>query len=402
MPQLNWKRTGLMIAALALAALACNLPGQGGAVTEEPVATDAGVTFVPPTDAPAGSPTDEPAAVPTAAPTDAPAGPAGCPTPGAGETLYISEAAGFCLLYPAAYTLNEYNRFPGAVMGAYGPPLDPASMEPIGVSFSVERNGPADGLNAGAYAALYQERFMAGMPPSPIEAVTVGGQPAAVLHNIPGMISQQAAFVIANGNRYAITMLPQFGDIPGLDAEAAATWALVTGSIAFFPPSVTPPYVRAEDVCPSPDMAIEVNINYVDGVCMHYPSDFTIMDAFPSGFQGGPVLGEWSGMDIISNLVVGTRGPAGGESPLDILGPAMDTVDPATVVSTTIGGAPAVTYTSIAGPWPARHAIIVANGTVYTIVNQPYDFTTYPEAEPWVERVWNIVTASMTFFTPWR
>jgi hypothetical protein len=127
------------------------------------------------------------------------------------------------------------------------------------------------------------------------------------------------------------------------------------------------------------------------------------MEEFASGFEGGPVVAELEGFGAIrANLVMGTAGRARDETPGELLEPRLELIDAASVEERTIGGAPAVTFIDPRGPFPSRQAMIVANDTLYTIVNQPYAPQRYPAAMAHVDLVWQSATESLAFFTPWR
>ena len=52
------------------------------------------------------------------------------------------------------------------------------------------------------------------------------------------------------------------------------------------------------------------------------------------------------------------------------------------------------------GPIPSSDTLIVANDWQYTIVNSPCTPEERPEGMLYVDRLWDTVTGSLAFFTP--
>jgi hypothetical protein len=383
----HFNRLYLSAAAVVLVAagLACSIPGVGG---------DTGVLVVTATPG-AGS-------VGTAPPPTAPLDPASiCPAPAEGTLSYVSTEAGFCLLYPAEYQVYTGGSLPGVVVGFSGAPLDPTALEPTSVGIEVAYNGPAEGMTSLQYAQKWVELYGEGMASAPVET-TINGMAAAVVNNVPGYRSQRMAFVVINNARYTISLSPPPEDVPALADQASAAWETVTGSVVFFPPAVVLSRIGPE-VCPSPTAETRLHIVEREGYCMLYPADFEVNPTFSAGFVGGPVVGEVESFGALRpELVFGWVGPAGGQTPRQVAEGALSQADPVTVWDIAVNGWPAVQYLYTAGPIPARSAYIVANDQVYTIVNQPYDPVRYPDAIPYLDRVWNTVTQSITFFDIWR
>lgn len=382
---------------LVLAALACNIPGFGGTGTPPPETPGDVVDTTP---LPQGEPDDEPAA------TDAPASTiADCPEPGEGTLLYVSEEQGFCLLYPDNYQVNPEWWVAGSNSVAFiGSPLDTSSMEPVLVILRVSFNGPLVHVNTPQeYAAKWQEIY------TPFDVsegtdMTIGGQPATLVRNIPSRLAEQTAFIIANGYRYTVTIQPQPGDIPDLTAEVEATWATATGSIVFFEPSVTPDYLTAEEVCPQATPDTQLHVNLGGGYCYLVPADAERDEMFESGYTLGPVLGSMEGIgEVRARAVFAAAGPAQGQTPRELLAGFIEAgVDETTFEDATIGGAPAVIYVDTRGPIPSRIAQIVARDRVYTFVANPYPADAFPAASEPIEQLWTTTIESVAFFDPWQ
>jgi len=328
-----------------------------------------------------------------------------CPTPGEGTSLYLSKENGFCLLYPASFTAKPDEQRPDQVITLLGPREadKPKTQEEITISLSVAYNGPADGLDSGGYANKWYTYFAGGSNiPYDGQPISVGEQPAVLLKDLPGFVAQRSAFVVANGNKYQITLSPQPEDMPELAASASLGWDTVTTSIVFFPPQSQHEVKRPDEVCPKESAGMRQYRDDVNGYCFLYPADFAPDPQFPGMIKGGPVLGQWEAGDIRTYVAAGTFGYLPGQTPRQVLEPRLDLIDAASVQDATIGGYPAVTFRSFQGPWPSRQAMIVVDGTVYTLVGEPWDPDKYPDGIPYLDKLWEAITSSMTFFDPWR
>jgi hypothetical protein len=236
------------------------------------------------------------------------------------------------------------------------------------------------------------------------EAV-LGGQAAVVIDNLPGMMmGQRGAFVVANGAKYQITLLPQPQDVPELADAATHAWDTVTQSIVFFPPQRPDAVVRSTDVCPVATADTKLLISEVGGYCLLYPVDFELDPTVPyDAIVGGPELGPVEGFPSVRvSLGIGGAYPLVDMTPEQVLQPGVENTDPDSVVATTIGGYPAVTSDFIAGPWLQRNAVILVEESYYTFSSGPWDPDLFPQALPDVERLWQTVSSSIAFFDPWR
>lgn len=396
----------VLLAGLVLvgAALACTAPGQSGP-QPTPLPTVAGVDpanttvvtatqGVPAPTAVDNGPTQQPSGDPTAS----------CPAATDGTTQFISKEYGFCFLYPSEMTGGPATA-PGARQAAFqGPVVNPSAPSPISASFQVTYNGPADVADSAAYAQKWHDLFAPDEPaPTPL---TLGSQPAALV-SVPGQLVQQTAFVVAGGQKYTVTF-PTPSQYEQLDPLIRKAWDTVTGSIVFFQPSDIPQVTRPEDVCPKAGADTKQMIDWAGGVCMLYPAAFELSQysAGRGWFDGGPVLGQMPGGPVRADLAIAYFAPAEGKTPRQwfqdrLVNQEVSKIDVAGAKDTTISGQPAIVWTEGA-PEGSRQAIIVSGGSVYTIVNQPYNDPNFPGGEDNVELVWNTVTQSLAFFTPWQ
>ena len=333
-----------------------------------------------------------------------------CPEPTVGTQLYVNRDDGYCLLYPDGFTVKPGLGIPALpLLNITGPQMiTPGPKQQEGffnTSMTIHRNGPPEGMESQGYASMWLERFAPAMN-LPQEQITIGGIPAVRVKNLPSYASETAAFVVSPYARYTVNLYPEpeLSD-PALAAQGNLLWDTVINSMTFFEPQKDLKYTSSSQVCPQPVGGETGYVNQMDGYCMVYPTDFREDPTFPGRIVGGPILGSTPDFpDVQTNLVVGTFGVSDGMAPRDFLTRLPDGYyEPGSVVDMTIGGAPAVVYNNLAGPWRSRNAyIVLPSGDVYTIVSQPDDPVLFPEGIPYLNQLFNPVVMSLQFFTPWR
>lgn len=393
----------LSVLLLSLVFSACT-----GAATQAAPGVTATVSVLP-----AASSTPAPATLTpiSADPTLTPPGPTAtsnleaiCPTPAGGTVQYINKDEGYCLLYPVGFAPHDEVTQAGrafTLTGMRQTPL-PKSQETITVGLTVTLTGLADGMDSHQYAANWLNLFARGQDLKPQDA-TIGGQPAVVVNDLPGYTAILGAFIVTKDSRYTIMLFPQPEMVPDLAENARLVWKTVTESIVFFTPQGEHYYVRPEAVCPKETSTQHLYTNYAEGYCLLYPGDFKVSSEFTGRFDGGPVLGNVEGFgDVQTSLTLGSYGYWPNQAPRQVLQPRMDKVDGSSLQDATIGGYPAVIFRDLVGPWASRQAMIQVNGSVYTIVAQPFEPQRFANGMPYLDRVWSTVTNSLKFFTPWK
>lgn len=373
------KKLFLLIGALALSACGqIRLDGQVIAPTDLPTQPVASAT-VPPTPLPAD---------PTAQ----------CPTPGAGQALYVSRENGYCFLYPATFSAQPDFLRPAQAVELNGPTLT-QGLDTVAVHLTVAATGPADGLDSQGYVEKWLAAYRLG-PNLTVQPLTLNGQTAALIDNLPGgMFAQTQAFVVANGFKYQVILSPRPEDIPQLAEAAGQAWDLMMQSLTLFPPTTPVPLARPDEICPTAGADTKLLVDEAQGYCLLYPADFELSPDFPGEIIGGPVLKDtqdWG--KVRTSLTL-----AGYDQPPDQLQqPTLpEQIDPSTVQTTTIGGGQAVIYDFIGGPWRQRTADILINGSRYTLVG-PWDAEMFPQGVADAQRLWDTVLNSVVFFEKWR
>ena len=325
-----------------------------------------------------------------------------CPTPGEGNSLYLSRENGFCFLYPVGFTLQPDWMRPDEALSLIGPAEPGEAMEKITVSLSLAYNGPNDGLDSAAYAGRWLGiNYPDGSAPGPGDPATIGGAPAVVVNNLYGPFPMRVGFVVANGIKYSLMLVPQPEMVLSLSEPANLVWNTVAGSLVFFPPENTRTVVRAADVCPAAGADTLLYQNDRDGYCYLYPSSFTPTPDFPGQVVGGPVvLANADFGEVRTSLTLGTFGYFPGQTPRQVLEPRGAIID--SLEDTSMGGHPAVIFRDPGGPWVSKQALIMVDSFAYTIVAQPFEPEAYPDGMPYLNQVWDTVTGSLAFFEPFK
>lgn len=385
---------------LIFVTLACSLGGSAPTDTPAPEGEFPGAQTD--TDELPATVTPQPAE--TSTPTEEPTPMIVCPEETEDTTVYINWDNGFCLLYPSYFEQQPDYERPVEVLSLLGPALDSGTMETIRVYLTVAYNGPAGGLDSGGYANKWQELFAPFMLPSPGEETNIGGKPGVILYDLPGYATEQSVFIVANGIKYRVTMMPQVGDIAELDEHTSLVWDTVLDSIVFFEAHNDRPVVHPGDVCPAETADTKLYTSLEDGYCMLYPTaDFQPAPDFPGQIIGGPILDTVESFgEVRTSLTLGTYGSFPGQTPREVLGPRLDNIDETSLIDIAIGGHSAVVFRNPSGPWTSRQAMISYHGFIYTIVAQPWEPERWPLGMPYLENLWTTVIDSLAFFDRWR
>jgi hypothetical protein len=397
----NFKRFIVVMAALALAALACNLNTAGQ--TPEPPGEPAG-------DSP--TVTDEPTIQPTVEPTAAPVTAEDvCLPTGADGTQYINQAGGYCFLLPEGYTITQDS---GLDIFVAGPLLATFGQEGLSLAFGFSVLGaPGD---AGDFDAQSWGEQVVAENSSPgfelnVEPYTLtgAGLDGVRVGPMPGMATAAEVFVRTNDTLYGVTVYPERSSFPEYTDQVDTLWAQLSDSIRFFPPVDTGvDYQTAGEVCPTQGPDTQLIVDYTEGWCVLIPSSWheDVENQFLGRFVGGPEIGVfWPGQPAYANVTVGYSGPVGDltlDQQVEASSNANGRPDLVQRTDATIGGFPAVILDRQDGPIPDRVALIHANGGQYSVLGQPFDAENFPTAQPDLEAAWDVMINSIQFFEAYR
>ncbi len=153
------------------------------------------------------------------------AGKSDCPTPADGQELLRNEEHGYCLLYPAGLEIfnpneNETVLIEGSLLNVEGPRVYILTGD--GAGRTAEEL--ADELAAEIPAEFAIQRT----------SLTLDGQPAVVLDNLPGQDMHRMVVVVHGDRAYQFTFVPVGEDYGELSALTERLYETVVNSFRFF------------------------------------------------------------------------------------------------------------------------------------------------------------------------
>jgi hypothetical protein len=153
-----------------------------------------------------------------------------CPDGDEAALRHVNADGGFCLLYPAGFAIlstAENTELRG--------PFRDASLEPLAARLRVQNLGPAAGRTAEAMAG----EMVAELGGRVEGAMTLGGEPAVLLVDVPGRLPSRRAVVVHDDVGYQILVHPDdFGGQVGEDV--ALLWDTVVPTFTFIEPRAAP------------------------------------------------------------------------------------------------------------------------------------------------------------------
>ena len=157
----------------------------------------------------------------------------GCPVRSVGELLYFNEGAGFCLLFPDTFTIQEEDE-PG-VVSFYGPALDDDELDPLQAKLFVrfqERIGGRDleQITREKLAEYESEDRDPAISPSVLD-----GEQAVMIERAGEMTGSLEILAPYNGVVFAISLLPHEG-FPDATGDVELAWDLALDSFTFLRP----------------------------------------------------------------------------------------------------------------------------------------------------------------------
>jgi inhibitor of cysteine peptidase len=133
-----------------------------------------------------------------------------CPEPTGETQVFVSQEAGFCLLYPVNFeaTITE------GLSQISGPPSG-GGPEPLRATLVIDASGVANGRTAAQIA----DEVIAQTPDVTITRsdTTLGGEPAVILEGVPGRAGNRQLITVRGDRVYWLTLSPV-----GADAEPGA------------------------------------------------------------------------------------------------------------------------------------------------------------------------------------
>lgn len=156
-----------------------------------------------------------------------------CPTPGASQQLLVDREAGYCLLYPAEYSLVRTEPdMTDLVIGSVLNHVDPR------LSIRVEEAGGRSLEEVRAQMAADFEPAGWGLTS---EAITVDGVDAVLLDNLPGQDLNRRVAFLQNGRLYTLFLAPIGDEGSETRQQAEMLYRQVLDSFRFLKPAVSTP-----------------------------------------------------------------------------------------------------------------------------------------------------------------
>ncbi|MGH2541439.1 MAG: hypothetical protein ACRDIB_01495 [Ardenticatenaceae bacterium] len=113
---------------------------------------------------------------------DGAGGPPGCPTPGAGQLLFVSPESDYCLLYPERFQIETTIARPGIVIS--GPPAGEGPEAPRATLLINKEQVQEGATLASILDELVANYEGVGITRTP---ATIGSQPAEIVEGLPGV-----------------------------------------------------------------------------------------------------------------------------------------------------------------------------------------------------------------------
>lgn len=152
---------------------------------------------------------------------------AGCPEPAAGTSLLQNPEHGYCLLYPATYTVEKPNENETVlVVGSLLNVADPR--------VHIEVSEAAGRAAAEVAGQLEAEASIPGLEVKR-SSVTIGGEEAIVLDNLPGQDINRRVLLVHEGRLYNLMFAPASSDAGEVYERMEELYSLIVSSFTFLP-----------------------------------------------------------------------------------------------------------------------------------------------------------------------
>ena len=316
-----------------------------------------------------------------------------CPEPTAGAHLLVDAAHGICFLYP-----DHYDLFQGEESGFTLYVRSLLNTEAPLASFSFE---PADGRSLDAVTA--QRLTDVAFPDTEAQPITLGGEPAVTLDNLPGQDTNRRVVATHEGNVMDMIVARIGADYGEVGSQAEALYDMITGSLQFIP-VVTDAPLRAGPECPQAVAGTTMFTNIDDGFCLLLPDGYAM--AGSSSAESAKVETTFyvdSLQDVSHARLIITVEDASGRSLSEITTAyetEIETALPGYDVMWSFGymldGQPANQFDQVPGQDLSRQVLTVHDGRLYTLTFIPDD-PAAGDAYTEMQAVYDMVMDSFSF-----
>jgi hypothetical protein len=313
-----------------------------------------------------------------------------CPVATEGLKLFVNTTDGYCLLYPAAYSLHLES--PRLIISN---PLDASFEEPGAVWMDIQvsaANGQTAAQVVDAKVAEWGDEYNITRT-----EITIDGRQAIVVDGIPGQDPYHQVFIVDNDRLVQLNFGPWYpSSDPSQPTALEILYTTILDSLRFLPTNGA--VAAPADACPTETTDMKLLVNNENGYCVLYPAGYstdipnhivinpasatadTPGDAW-SRFMIEPAAGRTAAQVADGKI-------ADGETILGVTIPRKDVL---------VNGVPAVVVDGLPGVDSARTVFIVSNDRLYTLIFMPWFPSNDPSQPTPLESLYTIVMSTLHF-----
>jgi hypothetical protein len=369
---MNSKSLFIPMLLVLLAVVACNAAaGQGPAVET----ADPGASTTAQPDA--GTKVDE-ASAPD------------CPEAAPGAHQLIDAARGICLLYPDAFDVFQHSDGGGYTL-YIGSLL---SQEAPSIAFTLE---PANGRSLEQVTTQRLTDYA--FPDTQSQAITLGGEPASMLDNLPGQDVNRRVVAIHDDRVVDIVISPIGENSGAVGEQAEAAYNMITSSFQFIGIDPEAPLIAGPE-CPEPVEDSTIYTNEPGGYCLLVLAVYTVHQIDPEASEMAFFVGTIQ--DVTHARLFISVEDAGGRSLDEVtaatkaeIEAAISDLDVMPSFGYMLDGVPANQFDQVPGQDLSRQVVAVHDNRLYKLTLIPDDPTTDAYAE--MQTLYDMVMDSFSF-----
>jgi hypothetical protein len=199
---------------------------------------------------------------------------ANCSEATPGGLQLIDAAQGICFLYPDNYDVfqsqgSDFTLYVRSLMNTEAPLA----------SFSFE---PANGRSLAEITAQRLADFA--FPEAESHAITLGGEPASLLDDLPGQDTNRRVVTVHNGIVYDMMVARIGTDYGAVGTEAEALYDMITDSFQFIGIEPEAPLLAGPE-CPEMVDNSTLYTNETIGYCLLLPAGYTVLQVDPEATE---------------------------------------------------------------------------------------------------------------------
>lgn len=293
-----------------------------------------------------------------------------CATPEQGNLQLLGAAYGTCFLYPDHYDVAENADGSGFTLYVRSPLNTEAPL----LTFSVE---PANGRSLDEVTAQRLTDYA--FPDTQPQAITLGGQPANLLDNLPGQDINRRVVAIHNDTVYDLVFNRVGADYGAVGEQTEALYATVTDSLQFVGIEPGAPLLAGPE-CPTVAENTTLYTNEVAGYCLLVPASYTVQEVAMDVANNEIAFYVDSLQDVSHARLFITAVDAGGQSLEEVtaakeaeLEAALPGFDVTWSFGYMLDGVPANQFDQVPGQDLSRQVVMAHNGRVITLTFIPDD-----------------------------